>query len=895
MGILVPVWVGAVALALSGAYLVKYSVEHGMLGPEMRVFLGTLLGVGLLLAGEIARKRYAVTAQGASAAGIAVLYAIFLAASVLYKLVPPWAGFFLVGLTTAVAVALSLRQGVIVATVGLLGGFFTPYFIGIASASPGRFFAYLLCLQGGLLVVTKKRQWTGLSALTLLLVMGAAYHRVGLPTAVNDAPWIGMLVLFSAAGFVFAARTVKARGTKLPETAPSQWQVPLGYISLVAAMVALMGLAVRTEFGLLEWGFLGLLSAASLVLGRFGVGYSRLPWVAMVLTGILLTGWAAFHAEADLGSIWLVAAGFGALWALGGWLCHLGSESPGEWGWLSAVGGLWGFGAAYLAWYEGPGIRVDDVPWGLLCIGLAVLYLAAAAYGAIPSRRTLCGENQLAAFCTAVSAFATLAVPLELDRHWISVAWALQAACLAWLLTRIRSQALGVISIALAAGVAVRLLLNPEVLTYPVGAIPVMNWFLYGYGVPAIAFAAAALWMERARWKGTAVAFWWGSGALLFALTTLEVRHGFHPEGLQRGDLSMAETATYTLVWMVLAAGFLGAAIRWLKSTFAHLGLVVAAVAAIKFVLLDLLVLNPLWNHVSAGDLPLVNGILYAYGLPALAFALAMVLSRSGPATSEAVDATFRCLIFLVLFSFVTLEIRHWFHSPFLDRGPSGFLELCTYSHAWFLLAGGLLVAWKRWDVALDLRGAQAFFLLACLKVLFVDAVALSPLHWHREVGTVPILNGVLYGYGVPIVLLWVLLGMSDRADWRGLAGPVAAFGSLLLGFVLVSLEVRQFFQGTFLDGGPMGNRENYAYSAAWIVFSLVLLALGIARGGKTPRIASLVVMFLAVGKVFIYDLRHLKDLYRVGSLLGLGISLLLISFIYQRFVFRGQGHDEEP
>ena len=48
-----------------------------------------------------------------------------------------------------------------------------------------------------------------------------------------------------------------------------------------------------------------------------------------------------------------------------------------------------------------------------------------------------------------------------------------------------------------------------------------------------------------------------------------------------------------------------------------------------------------------------------------------------------------------------------------------------------------------------------------------------------------------------------------------------------------------------------------------------------------------LAVMLLAVGKVFLYDTANLADLYRVFSFLGLGVSLLLLAWVYQRFVFR--------
>ena len=58
----------------------------------------------------------------------------------------------------------------------------------------------------------------------------------------------------------------------------------------------------------------------------------------------------------------------------------------------------------------------------------------------------------------------------------------------------------------------------------------------------------------------------------------------------------------------------------------------------------------------------------------------------------------------------------------------------------------------------------------------------------------------------------------------------------------------------------------------------------------------SLGFLILTIGKVFLYDLGELKDLYRVASLVGLAVSLLLVSLAYQRFVFgRDGGKKEEP
>ena len=59
------------------------------------------------------------------------------------------------------------------------------------------------------------------------------------------------------------------------------------------------------------------------------------------------------------------------------------------------------------------------------------------------------------------------------------------------------------------------------------------------------------------------------------------------------------------------------------------------------------------------------------------------------------------------------------------------------------------------------------------------------------------------------------------------------------------------------------------------------------AGASSALRWVSLSFLVLTIGKVFLYDLGELKDLYRVASLVGLAVSLLLVSLLYQRFVFR--------
>ena len=51
------VWLGGVTLALGGVFLVKYSIDHGLLSPAIRIVLGLLLGLALMASGEWLRRR----------------------------------------------------------------------------------------------------------------------------------------------------------------------------------------------------------------------------------------------------------------------------------------------------------------------------------------------------------------------------------------------------------------------------------------------------------------------------------------------------------------------------------------------------------------------------------------------------------------------------------------------------------------------------------------------------------------------------------------------------------------------------------------------------------------------------------------------------------------------
>src|SRR5437773_3218010 len=183
MGAKLFAWIGGLALFLGVAFFVKYSFEHNLIPPELRVAIGFVIGVSLLIGGVLLkRKENAVTAQTLCATGVLVLYAVTFACRSYYHF-----GFFgfiptflLMTLITAVGFLLAVRlNAVVVAVLGIAGGFLTPVLLSTGQDHPLGLFMYIALLEVGLLAVSQRQRWN------VLPTLGA----VG--TALMQFAWVG--------------------------------------------------------------------------------------------------------------------------------------------------------------------------------------------------------------------------------------------------------------------------------------------------------------------------------------------------------------------------------------------------------------------------------------------------------------------------------------------------------------------------------------------------------------------------------------------------------------------------------------------------------------------------------------------------------------------------------
>lgn len=197
---------------------------------------------------------------------------------------------------------------------------------------------------------------------------------------------------------------------------------------------------------------------------------------------------------------------------------------------------------------------------------------------------------RVALVAAAVLAFVTVAIPLQLEKQWITLGWALQAAALAWLYLRIPHRGLVVWLAGLLLAVFIRLTVNPAVLAYhPRSAMPVLNWYLYTYLVAAACFFLTARWLARSDDRllpGTprVSAFLPAMGGiLLFLLLNLEIADFWSQGPHITFDFSagLAQDLSYTIGWGLFAIGMLvvGVVARSRATRIASIALLVVTVA----------------------------------------------------------------------------------------------------------------------------------------------------------------------------------------------------------------------------------------------------------------------------------------------------------------------------
>jgi uncharacterized membrane protein len=207
------VWVGGLTLALGGLFLVKYSIDQGLLGPRARVTLGGLFALVLLGLGEFSRRREAL-AQIAplplanipailTAAGTIVAFGTVYVAYALYNFLPPGAAFILLGVVALGALGAALLHGPVLAGLGVAGAFVAPLLVSSAKPDYWALYIYLAVVTAASFGLARIRLWRWLAVTTIALSLVWAF-----PCMSCGPDALGPHAFHAIAGFALAAALV---------------------------------------------------------------------------------------------------------------------------------------------------------------------------------------------------------------------------------------------------------------------------------------------------------------------------------------------------------------------------------------------------------------------------------------------------------------------------------------------------------------------------------------------------------------------------------------------------------------------------------------------------------------------------------------------------------------
>ena len=863
MGAKLFAWIGGFALFLGIAFFVKYSFEHNLIPPELRIAIGFVVGAALVVGGLLLkRKENAVTAQTLCATGILVLYAVTFACRAYYHfaffgLIPT---FVLMTLITAVAFLLSVRlNAIVVAVLGIAGGFLTPILLSTNQDNPLGLFGYIALLDIALLALALRQRW---NALPILGAIGTALMQFAWVGAffVSEKYFAGNKVLIFMAVFIgfqalFLAPVAWAKRNEKANNTLFACAIGLGTVAIFSAFYLLGFQAVAHRPALL-FAYLFVIDLGFLALTLIERRLAIVQILAGLVTFIFLGAWTANylttgHIYTALGFYFVFALLHAAVPIA---LQRLHKIEVPRWTHI--------FPALALVLVFIPIFRLTEpslLVWpfvfiiDVLAIGLAiatatllpvivVLVLTLVAVGALLLRI----PTELTGLPTALLLLACFAI-----FFFVAVSWACRRLVAPGTRTpNLFGNAtdpanLSVQLPALSATLPFLLLIMVAL------QLPLAN--------PSPVFGLALLLVILL--LGMSQIFSLDLLPAIALVCVLGLEHAWHFEHFDPTRATvpliwyLGFYALFTIFPFLFHQRFAGKTVPW-------------ATAALAGPLHFYLIYRLIRTAYPSGVPGLVPA---AFAVPAM-IGLFVLLKRT-PLTSPARNAQLALFGGAALF-FITLIFPIQFDRQWITVG-------------WALEGAALCWLFRRVPhPGLRLAG------VGLLIVVFVR-LALNPavLSYHPRAAS-PIFNWYLYTYGIATACLFVaarLLAPPRNLVLGHNVRPLLYTLGTVLAFFTVNIEIADYFSTpgvaalTFQFSGNFA--RDMSYSIAWALFALLLLIVGIRKRTAATRYAGLALLGITVLKLFFHDLSQLDQLYRIGAFIVVAVIAIVASFLYQRFL----------
>ena len=870
LGVKLFAWLGGLALFFAIVFFLKYSFDHNLIPPAGRAAIGFILGAGLLVAGVIVHRKpaYEVLAQTFCASGALILYGVSYSAHSRYHLFghdPQGAliTFGLMALTTAAAFLIAVRLNtLVVAVMGILGGFLTPILCSTGQDAPFGLFGYIALLDLGLLLVARARRWFFLVSLaaagTVLMQLGwfgrffvREEYFSGNATLIPMGILLFFMILFCGAAW----KNGKAEA---------------GDKHTPGAALAMAGIALLAAFGFLNfegitsrpfllYGFVFLVNSG--VLGVVAL-FPRFGWAqsaSAFLTFTHLSWWTMQCLTPGLlGSALVIYLGFGLLHAgvpLVWQKLHEGSPLHSRLlpPWISALVVLLMLlpvlvmpEVSFLLW---PAMLLADL--GVIAVAVATGMLAPVLVALVLTLLVvLCWLLRVPAEVTALPSFLLLlggfAAAFMVAGCWLARRYPgfLQREQGAALTSNDRVAAsLPVLS----AGLPFLLIIMATLRLPVANPSPVFGLglllviLLLGLAriarLPALSLVALVCMVAlELAWHGRHFApdhpwiplAWYAGVHLLFTAYPFLFREAFRRSILPWAAAAASGIGHFLLIYSLVRLSF--------PALSGRLGLVPAAFA--------------------------VPGIISLLGV------LRVVKSEGGFRTGQLAWFGGVVLLFITLIFPIQLS-RQWI------------------TVAWALEGAALLWLYRR----VPQRGLIWTGLTLLAVVFFRLALNPAVLDAYPR-GAIPILNWHLYTYGTAAACMMAaarwLQPPHDVVKSVNIRGVLWSLSGILL-FLLLNIEIADYFtepSRTFvtIEFDTLNLARDMATTVAWGLFSLGLLVTGFWCGAKGARYAGVGLLAITLLKLFLHDLASLQTFYRIGALVVVAVIALLASFLYQRF-----------
>ncbi|MFN4180450.1 MAG: DUF2339 domain-containing protein, partial [Armatimonadota bacterium] len=369
---------------------------------------------------------------------------------------------------------------------------------------------------------------------------------------------------------------------------------------------------------------------------------------------------------------------------------------------------------------------------------------------------------------------------------------------------------------------------------------------------------------------------------LIFWLITREVNAWFEWAGWFAEYQAEAAWLTVFGVWALVAAMIVLLGLRPIApmQSAQVLGVIVLLIAALGTAMLSLTVVTVEWRWIT--NPRFLNAII-------VTAALILTATSSWRLTkqSEWVSASIFSFTAAVL---SVLAISEEIYAGFWKfQFPS---EESWEVAAWFCIFAfwGLaaVVNWQmglRWGLTILRNTGVAIWALAAFGSL-ITSVMPEIANWHPIFNLRALVFAALIAIGVALTVSVTRnrenLTEAERAIWQ--PAYLSAAINLLALWVLTQ-ETHFLFRKTQLPSPETwGYAAQGAISVVWAIYAAVAITLGIVKKWSGARWLGLILICVAVLKVFIVDLSFLTLPYRMMSFGVLGLILLGVAWAYSRY-----------